>query len=124
MTQQEFVDLFAMMPDWGCRYEYIMERCSIVTMPPEMHLPEYRIESCLSKLYFKVQREDFIHIMAWGNNPISLGLAGVIYDIFEGRPLVPNYDKIFFHKRSGLLDHLSPARAAALIEMLQRLTTA
>lgn len=124
MTQQEFVDLFEMMPDWGCRYEYLMERCSVVQMPAELLIPENRVNSCLAKLYFSVQKSDYVHIMAWGNNPISLGLAGVIYDIFEGRPLVPSMDKIFFHKKSGLLDHLSPARAAALIEMLQKLTTA
>lgn len=124
MTQLEFVELFAQLPDWGERYEYIMDRCSVVTMPPEMHISEYRVESCLSKLYFNVTKDPDIHIMAWGNNPISLGLAGVIYDIFNGRPVVPSFDKIFFHKRSGLMEHLSPARAAAMIEMLQRLTQA
>ncbi len=124
MTQQEFVDLFAMMPDWSSRYEYIMDRCAIVTMPVEMHIPHYRIESCLSKLYFCVKKDPDIQILAWGNNPISLGLAGVIYDIFNGRPVVPSYEKLFFHTRSGLQDHLSPARAAAMIEMLQRLTNA
>lgn len=123
MTQQQFVDFFNEMPNWEMRYEYIMERCVAVTLPPDMHLPQYRVQSCISQLYFKVEKFPEVRIQAWGNNPISLGLAGIIFDIFDGRPVVPNYDKIFFHKKSGLMDHLSPARAAALEEMLLRLTS-
>lgn len=122
MTQNEFVELMESLPDWGSRYEYIMERCAAVEMPKEMIIPGNKIYSCLSQLYFHVERYPFAKVYAWGNNPISLGLAGIIADIFNDRPLIPSYDKIFFHTKSGLMDKLSPARAAALIEMLKKLT--
>lgn len=122
MTQKDFVELMNMFPDWGSRYEYIMERCAGLYMPEELIIPENKIQSCLAQLYFFVERKPLIKIYACGNNPISLGLAGIISDIFDGIPSAPTYENIYFHTQSGLLSKLSPARAASLIEMLKKLS--
>ena len=122
MNQVEFVDLFNSLPDWEEKYRYIMDRAGSVEMPIEYRTAENKIISCTSILYFKVTREPQVKIYAWGNSPISLGLAGIISDIFTGRELVPtSLDKIFFHTKTQLNTHLSAARNAALIEMLNKI---
>lgn len=122
MTQRDFVELMEMFSDWGSRYEYIMERCVGLYMPEELILPENKIDSCLAQLYFYVEKKPVIKIYACGNNPISLGLAGIISDIFDGLPSSPPFENIFFHTKSGLMSKLSPARAASLLEMLNKLS--
>lgn len=122
MLQKDFIEFFNSLPDWESKYEYLMERCVGLQMPPSMMIEANRIKSCSSKLYFVVEKNPFVKIYAWGNSPISLGLAGIISDIFTGREIIPKFSNINFHYKTELINHLTSARAAALDEMIRILT--
>ncbi len=120
----DFIKMFNELPTWEERYEYLIEKCTTMEMPEELRTEENRIKSCISKLYFYVDRQPAVKIYAWGNSPISLGLAGILAEMFEGREIIPAYSHINFQKKTGLIDNLTPARAAALDEMIRILTSA
>lgn len=117
--QNEFIEMFNSIPTWEEKYEYIIDKCVGLSIPEHLKTEENRIKSCASKLYFYVERIPAVKVYAWGNSPVSLGLAGVLAEIFDGRELIPPYQNIKFQYKTGLMCHLTQARAEALDEMIK-----
>lgn len=123
---RELAELFALMPDWMDRYNYLIELGNALPpMPIAFKVPENRIV-CNSMLYFHAYcREDICYIEAEANTAIPQGLAALLYSFFNGqnrKEICENWS-VFesFLRETGLPEHLTAIRRQALCIMLKNI---
>lgn len=121
--QNDIIDELDLFPNWGDKFSHLIREAeNMPLMDEEDRVPELLIPGCLSRTYFKVQVIDgYINISGWSNASIPLALINVLQRIFNGIYVTHLRDaEVTFHIESGLIKALTPARAAALQEMLRR----
>lgn len=122
--QQTFVDTLSLFSDWNDKYNCLIEMSQAMPVfPAHLRVPDMLISGCVSRTYFAaVCDADGLRVYAASNALVPLGLAAACREIFNGLKrdeiIVP---EINFHIQSGLITHLTPNRANALEQMIQRI---
>ena len=121
--QNQFVELFAGMPSWQERFQYLIDiGAQLPELPASRRTPAVRVFRCLSQTFFSPSVVDgVIRIEGWSNATIPSGLIALIREIFDGVPLSElRQDHIYFHTDSLLAANLTGQRREALADMLER----
>ena len=122
--QQEFVDMFNDLGEWHDKFDYlILLSDEQQPMPAHMVIPENKIQGCVSQTYFCcTYLNDVAHIYGQSNACIPSGLIAVVKELFQGYTRQEIHDTVIkFHTDTELLQHLSPARSGALLQILSRI---
>lgn len=129
VTLEELFDTFEMLEDWDERYEYIIELGDqLPEMPAEWHIPQFKVEGCLSTVWLVAQPgardgERTIDFIADSDSLIVKGLVALLLTIYSGRTpqeiLSVDINEIF--DRLGLKKHLSGTRRNGLNAMVKRI---
>lgn len=123
---EELAALFALMPGWTDRYNYLIELGNTLPpMPVAFKVPENRI-ACNSQLYFYAYyAEDICHIEAEAATSIPQGLAALLHSLCNGIPRqelrsgLPLLED--FLRQTGLPKNLTITRREALGEMIGKI---
>ena len=122
--QQEFIDLFNELGEWPNRFNYLIALADELTsMPAHLIMPETKIQNCVSQTYFACTYIDGkAHIYGKSNAAIPAGIIKVMHELFNGRYRSEIHETLInFHTETKLIEHLTPARAGALAQMIERI---
>ncbi|MEA4918151.1 SufE family protein [Proteiniphilum sp.] len=121
--QDLFVDEFALFDQWSDKYNLLIEYADSSPRRLTQDLLRHRISNCLSRTYFRAENIDgMISIEGWSNSSIMHGLIVYIKKMFHNIPVQDLREvPIDFHVRSGLVDHVTPFRKAAILEIIERI---
>jgi sulfur transfer protein SufE len=123
-NQENFIETINEFNEWNEKFNYLMALNDMLSKecPPEL-IP-FRIATCQSRTYFRAWKEDgWMRVNGWSNTPVQRGIIVSMIEMFDR---VPMYEfvvesDIYFHKSSGLSDHLTPFRREGLKEMIKRI---
>lgn len=121
--QDSFIEELALFDAWHEKFSLIIDYSALLPpLCPEDILP-FRIENCQSRSYFKVEVLDgCIYPSGWSNAGVMRGLIACVIKIFKGIPVLELKETdIDFHKKSDLINNLTPLRAAAIMEIISRI---
>lgn len=93
-------------------------------MPDAMRKPEHLIHGCLSTTYFVAQQDEQGRLRIYGesNSSVLRGVISEMHYILDAQPAATtNADDITWHRDTGLMDHLTPQRQAAVTQMIERI---
>lgn len=126
---QQFTEDFNQMEGWDAKFDYIILLSNEITdVPGELFLPVNRIEGCISRTYFMCK---YVNgracIEGYSNAAIPAGITAIMKQIFEGYTReeireVLHTPELRFWETTGLLNHLTPARYGAVLQMKDRLS--
>lgn len=120
--QDEFIENMESFELWNEKFDYLIETGeSLPDMPSQMMTRYTLIQGCISRTYFKsIRTSDGLRVYGYSNSPVMCGILEVVRSIFDGITLSSG-DDIYFHTASGLIDHLTPQRKSALLQIIDRL---
>jgi len=124
--QDEFIENMASWELWNEKFNYLIEIGeSLPDMPSQMMSSHTLIQGCTSRTYFKaVITLEGLRIYGRSNSPVMCGILEAVRYIFDGGMLSGGDDDIYFHTESGLIDHLTPQRKSALLQIIDRIKNA
>jgi len=108
--------------DWSDSFSYMIKLSDQLPAEPPAGCP--RIDYCQSRTYFKAfLREGKIQIEAWSNSSIVGGMLFLIKEIFHDLPISElSTCTIDFHRKSGLIDKITPTRKQMLTDIIGKIT--
>lgn len=120
--QDEFIENMESFELWNEKFDYLIETGeSLPDMPSQMMSSHTLIQECISRTYFKaVHTSEGLRIFGYSNSPVMCGILEAVRNIFDGVTL-DNDDEIYFHTASGLIDHLTPRRKSALLQIIDKI---
>lgn len=120
--QDAFVANMALFEQWNEKFNYLIDLGNeLPAMPAQMMSPRTLVHGCASKTYFKtISTTGGLRVYAYSNSPVMCGILEAVRNIFDGVTL-DNDDEIYFHTASGLIDHLTPQRKSALLQIIDRI---
>lgn len=122
--QQEIIDLFEPFDDWMDRYALIIDMAKELDPLDEREkVPDNIIEGCQSRVWIVAKKErDLLYFKADSDALIVKGIAAMLLRIFNGqKPEDILREDLFFIKKIGLDDHLSPTRSNGLHAMIDQI---
>lgn len=124
--QDAFVENMALLEPWNEKFNYLIDLGNnLPAMPTQMMSPRTFVQGCISRTYFKaIKTTGGIKVFAYSNSPVMCGILEAVRSIFDGTELEGTDDEIYFHTESGLIDHLTPQRKSALLQIIERLKNA
>jgi cysteine desulfuration protein SufE len=123
-AQEAIVAEFASLPDWGERYQYLIDLGRrLPPFPEAWKTDENRLRGCQSQVWIVAEREDGRLVFhATSDSAIVSGLIALVLRVYSGRrPEEILATDPAFVERLGLKSHLSLTRANGLAAMLQRI---
>ena len=96
-------------------------------MPDAMRTAEHLIHGCISTTWFVCLQDSagLLRIYGESNSSVLRGVISEMHYILDAQPAATtNADDITWHRDTGLMDHLTPQRQAAVTQMLQRIRAA
>lgn len=124
--QDQIVEDFEMFDDWADKYEFIIELGkTLPAMDDAYKTEENRIHGCQSKVWLHAYMDgDQLKFDADSDAFITKGIVGLLVKILSGHPPkeVAEAD-LYFLKKIGLQEHLSPTRANGLASMVKQMKT-
>ena len=113
-------------PDaWNDKFTWLVALSEQIPVKCPVELLPHRVLACQSMTYFHA----FIfygklRVNGWCNTAVQRGIIASMIHIFDGTPAFELTDEsdVFFHIKSGLIDHLTPLRQGGLREMIRRIT--
>ncbi|MBQ6732336.1 MAG: SufE family protein [Paludibacteraceae bacterium] len=123
--QDEFVANLSQLGEWADKFTYLIETGdALPEMPKQMKVPQNLIYGCTSRTYFRaLPAGGVLRIYGWSNSPVMCGILEAVRSIFDGLAIDPE-DEVYFHTASGLIDHLTPQRRGALVQIINRIQSA
>lgn len=122
--QNNIIEDFDIFDEWLDRYEYIIEiGKNLPEISPEKKIKQNLIDGCQSKVWLDAQLDkDKIHFTADSDAIITKGLVALLIKILSGRTPqeIKNAD-LYFIKKIGLGDNLSPTRSNGLMSMIKQM---
>ena len=119
--QKEIVDNFKLFEEWNDKYEYLMEFSHKTVPLKEAEKTEKNlVRGCQSKVWVVCEMKDGkVWYRTDGDAPIPKGIAATICSILSGHKAEEVLKaEIDFHKETGLVLYLSPARVKGIGSMI------
>ena len=122
--QQEIIDEFADIEDWLDRYAQIIDLGN--ELPPideQLKTPEHLIEGCQSRVWLQADLVDGrIIFQAESDALIVKGIVSLLIQVLSDHtPEEILHADLYFIKRIGLKEHLSPTRSNGLLSMVKQM---
>lgn len=123
--QNQFAGFFNEFEAWNEKFNYLLELGeALFPMPSHLKTPLNAISGCQSHTYFYASLiDDKLVIHGWSNSAILSGIIEMIRMLFNDVPVQQVRETpINFHTLIALPENLTPNRAAALQQMIDRIT--
>ena len=124
--QDEIVEDFSMFEDWNDKYEYLIDYGKSLPLIDEKYkIDEYRIHGCQSRVWLYAEvKKDVLNFYADSDAIITKGIVGLLLKVLSGHsPQEVEEADLYFLKKIGLQEHLSPTRANGLVSMINQIKT-
>ncbi len=122
--QDQIVADFEIFDDWSDKYEYLIEYGkSLTPMKEEYKIEDNLIRGCQSRVWLHAYMDgDLLKFDADSEAIITKGIVGLLVKIFSGHlPIEIMEADLYFLKKIGLQEHLSPTRANGLVSMVKQI---
>lgn len=122
--QNEIIADFEMFDDWADKYEYIIDMGkNLAPIPSDLKTEDNIIKGCQSLVWLTTKFENnHLYFLADSDAIITKGLIGLLAKVLSGQnPQDIAEADLFFMKKIGLQDHLSPTRANGLLAMVKQM---
>lgn len=123
--QDEIIEEFEDIDDWMDRYAYIIELgSSLPEFPENEKTPENLIEGCQSRVWITsdLTPDGNINFRADSDALIVKGIVALLLRVVNGHTPKEILDAdLYFIKRIGLSEHLSPTRSNGLVAMVRQM---
>lgn len=122
--QDTIIEEFEGLDDWMDRYALIIEMGNALPPMPEAHkTPQNIIEGCQSRVWITAEmREGRVHFEGESDAIIVRGIVSLLLRALDGQtPEEILASDLYFIKRIGLSEHLSPTRSNGLVSMLRQM---
>lgn len=113
-----------MFDDWMEKYELIIDLGKEIEMIPDQDKQDDQlIEGCQSRVWLKSNyKNGKMFYYADSDAIITKGIISLLIKVMNGEePKTIAKEELFFIKKIGLEEHLSPTRANGLLEMVKRM---
>jgi cysteine desulfuration protein SufE len=124
--QDEIVEDFSMFEDWNDKYEYLIDYGKSLPLINEKYkTEEYRIHGCQSRVWlFGEVKDGILNFKADSDAIITKGIVGLLIKVLSGHSPQEVIDSdLYFLRKIGLQEHLSPTRANGLVSMIKQIKT-
>jgi cysteine desulfuration protein SufE len=124
--QDEIIEDFSMYEDWNDKYEYLIEFGKSLPLIEEQYkTEENRIHGCQSKVWLHSELKDGkLYFYADSDAIITKGVIGLLVNVLSGHsPKEITECDLYFIRKIGLQEHLSPTRANGLVSMIKKMKT-
>jgi len=123
-VQDEIIDEMGALDDGLERYRYLVTLGR--ALPPadkEIRTDANALGGCQTTVWIEAElREGMLRLLADSDAMITRGILSLLLRVLDGRPAAEVADaELYFLDRTGLRDHLSPARANGLAGMVERI---
>lgn len=122
--QDEIIEEFAMFDDWMEKYEYIIDLGKELPLISEDKKTDDRlIHGCQSRVWVAAEIFDgHLKFTADSDAIITKGIISLLIRVLSNQtPEDIVKSELYFIKKIGLQEHLSPTRANGLLGMINRL---
>lgn len=122
--QDEIIEEFAMFDDWMEKYEYIIDLGKELPLISEDKKTDNRlIHGCQSRVWVAAEISDgHLKFTADSDAIITKGIISLLIRVLSDQtPEDIVKSELYFIKKIGLQEHLSPTRANGLLGMINRL---
>jgi sulfur transfer protein SufE len=123
----DIAEVFAFLPDWPQRHQYIIELGETLTpMPEELKTAATTVHGCQSTVYLAARvapgTSDVIEFLADSDANLVRGLIALLQQLYSGQTAaaILAFSAEAFLTRIGLDQHLSMSRRNGLTAMVQR----
>lgn len=120
-AQKQIVENFSLFEEWEDKYGYLLEFSdSVRPFDPSDKVAKNLVKGCQSRLWLIGElKEGAIWYSSDGDSPIPRGIAAVLVKVLSGhKPEAVIKADINFHKETGLVLYLSPARVNGIESMI------
>jgi len=124
--QDEIVEDFSMFEDWNDKYEYLIDYGkSLPLIDQKYKTEEYLIHGCQSRVWlFGEVKDGILNFKADSEAIITKGIVGLLIKVLSGHSPQEVIDSdLYFLRKIGLQEHLSPTRANGLVSMIKQIKT-
>lgn len=122
--QDEIIDEFADFDDWMDKYAYIIELGNTLAPIDEKYkTPGNIIEGCQSRVWLNAELKDGKIIFEADSDAIIVkGIISLLIRVLSGHTPQEILDTdLYFIKKIGLQEHLSPTRSNGLLSMIKQM---
>jgi len=122
--QNEVIEEFSLFDEWMDKYEYLIELSNDLPAIDEAAKTEKNlISGCQSRVWLDAKLEDGrIFFTADSDAIITKGVVALLIRVLSGHQPQEILDtELFFIKKIGLQEHLSPTRANGLVSMIKQM---
>lgn len=122
--QDEIVDEFSDFDDWMDKYAYIIELGNTLAPIDEKYkTPSNIIEGCQSRVWLNAELKDGKIIFEADSDAIIVkGIISLLIRVLSGHTPQEILDSdLYFIKKIGLQEHLSPTRSNGLLSMIKQM---
>lgn len=122
--QDTIIDEFSLFDDWLDKYNYIIEIAKdLPEIAAEFKTKENLINGCQSKVWLGADLNDgIIKFSADSDAIITKGIISLLIKVYNNRSPKEIMDsEIYFIKKIGLEENLSPTRANGLLSMMKQI---
>ncbi len=123
-TQDAIIEEFSLFDDWLDKYNYIIELAKdLPKINDKFKTKENLINGCQSKVWLNADLEDNkILFSADSDAIITKGIISLLVKVYNNRAPKDIIDsEIYFIKKIGLEENLSPTRANGLLSMMKQI---
>lgn len=122
--QDEIIEDFSALDDWMDRYALIIEMGNALpSMAEDKKNTQNIIEGCQSRVWITAEyRENKVYFYGDSDAIIVRGIVALLLKVLSGQAAqdIVNSD-LYFIKKIGLDEHLSPTRSNGLVSMLRQM---
>jgi cysteine desulfuration protein SufE len=122
--EDQIIDTFEEYTDWMDKYAYLIELGNdLAPLAPKSKVNQNLIEGCQSRVWLDAEYQNgIIHFTAESDAVIVKGIVSLLIDVLSDHTPdeILNAD-LYFIKKIGLQEHLSPTRANGLLAMAKQM---
>ena len=121
--QDQFIDTIGQFDEQAGKFNFLIDRASLLEKECPDELLPYRLYSCWSLTYFRVSPDcGRLRVSGWSNSAVMGGLIVVFIKLFAGVPIRElEKTEIDFHLRSGLAEDLTTSRQSVMMKMIAQI---
>jgi len=122
--QDSIIEEFSLFDDWLDKYNYIIEIAKdLPEIAQEFKTNDNLITGCQSKVWLNAELENNkIRFTADSDAIITKGIISLLVKVYDNRTPQEIMDsEIYFIKKIGLEENLSPTRANGLLSMMKKI---
>jgi cysteine desulfuration protein SufE len=123
-VQEEIIEEFSGFDDWMDKYSYLIDLGKDLPVIEEQYRKEeYMIRGCQSQVWLNAELKDGkIFFSADSDAIITKGIISLLIRVLSGRtPDEILGSELYFIRKIGLQENLSPTRANGLLSMIKQI---